>query len=116
MSYQVFNLFPPLLQVYPRDSTEPPTSDQIVRSISSMRSAALPSPNCCEQVERFAERRCPCLPAFQQVLPVRGIDPSASLPYVQGATTIATLACRVPWEPCTETPPEVPSVVATGTG
>jgi len=112
MSYQVLNLLFPLLQVFPRDSTELPTSDQIVRAISSMRGAALPSPNCCEQIKPFADARCVCLPGYQQILPIGGFDPA----YFEGSTTIMALACRIPFAPCTEISPEEPLVIAAGTG
>lgn len=98
----------PLLQVFPRDSTELPTSEQTVRAISSLRGAALPSPNCCEQIRPFADARCVCLPGYQRILPIGGFDAA----YFEGATTILTLACRIPFLPCIETPPEEPAAVA----
>ncbi|KAL4529629.1 hypothetical protein Ndes2437B_g08799 [Nannochloris sp. 'desiccata'] len=95
-------------QVFPRDSTELPTSEQTVRAISSLRGAALPSPNCCEQIRPFADARCVCLPGYQRILPIGGFDAA----YFEGATTILTLACRIPFLPCIETPPEEPAAVA----
>lgn len=95
--------------MYPRDSTELPTNEQTVRAISSLRGAALPSPYCCEQIEVFADARCVCNPAYQQILPIGGFDPA----YFEGSTKIITLACRIPFAPCTETPPEQPAAIAT---
>jgi hypothetical protein len=88
-------------QVFPRDSTELPTSKQTVRAISALKGASLPSPNCCEQLKPFIRERCVCLPGFQQLLPLGGFEEE----YFEGAAKILALACRTPMEPCSATPP-----------
>jgi hypothetical protein len=80
-----------------------------------MKGAALPSPNCCEQLKPYTDARCPCLPGYQQILPIGGFDKA----YFEGATTILALACRISFAPCEDTgpvPASVPPAAANSTG
>lgn len=44
----------------------------------------------------YIQTNCPCLPGYQQILPIGGFDKA----YFEGATNILALACRIPFPPC----------------
>lgn len=87
-------------QTYPRDSTKLPTNDQIINGLSRLRAAALPSAGCCAGLAPYVAANCPCLPGYQQLLPIGGFAPA----YFEGATYILALACHLDFPLCHNAP------------
>ena len=59
----------------------------------------------------YIQTNCPCLPGYQQILPIGGFDKA----YFEGATNILALSCRIPFPPCKDSTNSTASANSTAT-
>lgn len=93
--------------IYSQGATEYPTKQETVDILSRMRKFSQPSRACCGILSEAFYKGCPCSSAVLNLTATSGVSPV----FLQGATTILSLACRVNATLC---PPALPNSTATG--